>query len=159
MSQATETTRRGEYVIKQRVWVPRPRDEVFKFFAAAENLGRITPPELNFRIRSDLPIDMHAGAIIDYRIGLYGVPMKWRTEITAWNPPCSFEDSQIVGPYRKWVHLHQFLEDSGGTVIIDRVAYSLPLGHLGKIAHPLVARQLRRIFMYREEVLTGIFNQ
>ena len=159
MSQATETTRRGEYVIKQRVWVPRSRDEVFKFFAAAENLGRITPPELNFRIRSDLPIDMHAGAIIDYRIGLYGVPMKWRTEITAWNPPCSFEDSQIVGPYRKWVHLHQFLEDSGGTVIVDRVAYSLPLGHLGKIAHPLVARQLRRIFMYREEVLTGIFNQ
>ena len=159
MSQATDNPARGEHVIKQRVWVPRPRDEVFEFFAAAENLGRITPPELSFRIRSDLPIDMHAGAIIDYQIGLYGVPMKWRTEITAWNPPSSFEDTQIAGPYRKWIHLHQFFEDGGGTVIVDRVAYSLPWGHLGRVSHPIVARQLRRIFMYREEVLTGIFKQ
>ena len=142
-----------EYLLTRRTWVRHPLNEVFPFFAAAENLERITPPELGFRIRTSLPIDMKPGALIDYTIKLYGVPMKWRTEITAWNPPHSFEDTQIRGPYEKWVHTHTFVEESGGTTIEDRVAYALPFGPLGRIAHPIVARQVKRIFSYREEVL------
>ena len=146
-----------EYSISRRVWVPRSLAKVFPFFADAENLERLTPPELAFRIDSSLPVAMKAGALIDYTIGLHRIPMKWRTEITSWDPPHSFEDTQLSGPYRKWVHTHRFTENAGGTIIEDRVAYSLPFGFLGRIVHPLVARQLKRIFDYRETVLSKLF--
>lgn len=147
-----------EYVLERSVWVRHPVKHVFPFFAAAENLERITPPELGFRIRSPLPIEMRPGALIDYTIKLHGLPMKWRTEITAWNPPFSFEDTQLRGPYAKWVHAHSFVEENGGTTIHDRVIYAIPLGPLGLLAHPLVARQLERIFSYREQVLATRFR-
>ena len=147
-----------EYSISRRVWVPRPLIKVFPFFADAENLQRLTPPELAFRIDSRLPIAMKAGALIEYTIGLHRIPMKWRTEITSWDPPHSFEDTQLSGPYKKWVHTHRFTENAGGTIIEDRVAYALPFGFLGRIVHPLVARQLKRIFDYRETVLFKLFD-
>lgn len=132
--------------------------EVFPFFAAAENLGVITPPELGFRIDSELPIEMRSGALIEYTIRLYGLPMRWRTLITKWNPPYSFEDTQLTGPYAKWVHTHQFVDDRGGTTIEDRIEYALPFGFAGRIAHPVVSAQLKRIFSYRETVLLGRFT-
>ena len=147
-----------EYVLEREIRVPRTAKEVFPFFAAAENLERITPPELGFRIRSPLPIAMRSGALIDYTVKLHGIPTKWRTEINRWDAPRSFEDTQIAGPYAKWVHTHRFIEDSGGTIIQDRVVYRLPFGFLGMIAHPLVARQLKRIFDYRESVLNELFR-
>jgi Uncharacterized conserved protein len=147
-----------EYVLERSVWVRHPIADVFPFFAAAENLERITPPDLGFRIRTRLPIDMKRGALIDYTIKLHGVPMKWRTEITAWNPPHSFEDAQLRGPYAKWVHTHSFVEERDGTRINDRVVYVLPLGPLGRIVHPLVARQLDRIFDFRTDVLATRFQ-
>ena len=101
---------------------------------------------------------MKKGALIDYTIGLYGIPLKWRTKITSWHPPHAFEDTQISGPYAEWVHLHSFIEDSEGTTIIDRVTYSLPFGSLGELARPFVRRQLKRIFDYREDKLSGIFR-
>jgi ligand-binding SRPBCC domain-containing protein len=148
-----------EYVLEREVRVPKTAKEVFPFFAAAENLERITPPELGFRIRSSLPIAMRPGALIDYTVKLYGIPMKWRTEITKWDPPRSFEDTQLAGPYAKWVHTHRFIEDSGGITIQDRVVYALPFGFLGKLVHPLIARQLKRIFDFRESVMTELFRR
>ena len=147
-----------DYFLEREVRVPGTAKEVFTFFAAAENLERLTPPELGFRIRSPLPIAMRAGALIDYTIKLYGIPMKWRTLITAWDPPRSFEDTQISGPYAKWVHTHRFIEYSGGTIIQDRVAYVLPFGFLGRIVQPLIARQLKRIFDYRESAMKKLFK-
>jgi ligand-binding SRPBCC domain-containing protein len=149
---------RKEYLLKRSVWVRRPIEEVFPFFAAAENLGRITPPELGFRIDSPTPVAMHRGATIDYTIRLYRMPMKWRTGITKWDPPHYFEDTQLAGPYAKWVHTHRFTEYNGGTTIDDRVEYVLPFGTLGHIAWPLVRRQLDRIFDYRTEVMLERFR-
>ena len=146
-----------EYVIERSSRVPRCLPEVFSFFATAENLERLTPPELGFRIRSEVPIVMRPGALIVYTIKLYGIPMNWLTEITRWNPPYAFEDSQLTGPYEKWVHSHRFVEDNGDTIIEDRVVYALPFGMLGRLAHPLVKRQLKRIFDYRNAALEQIF--
>jgi ligand-binding SRPBCC domain-containing protein len=144
-----------EYVIERATWISREISEVFPFFAAAENLGRITPPELGFRIRSAVPVRMAAGTLIDYTINLYRIPMRWRTEITEWDPPVSFQDTQIAGPYAKWVHTHRFVANDarGGTTIEDRIVYALPFGALGRLVHPLVQRQLNRIFDYREGAL------
>ena len=143
-----------DHFIRTRLVIPRPRDEVFPFFAQAENLGRLTPPELAFRIRTPLPIAMQAGALIDYTIGLHGIPMRWRTLISEWEQPHFFVDEQLKGPYALWVHRHAFTDHpTGGTLISDEVRYRLPLSPLSDLALPLVRRQLRRIFAYRQDAV------
>lgn len=131
--------------------LPLPVDEVFPFFAKAENLERITPGSLRFEILTPLPIDMGEGALIDYRLRIAGIPQRWRTRISLWEPPYRFADEQVKGPYRRWFHVHEFSECPEGTRMTDEVDYELPFGVLGRLAHPLIRFQLRRIFTYRNE--------
>jgi ligand-binding SRPBCC domain-containing protein len=136
-------------------WVPAARDDVFPFFADAGNLQRLTPPWLHFSIRTRQPIAMSRGASIEYRISLHGLPMRWESEITRWEPPDLFVDEQRRGPYRRWIHTHRFIAERGGTRLVDEVSFDLVLGWL---AGPLVARDLQRIFTYRHETLHTIFG-
>ena len=141
-----------DHVLRCTLRLAVPRARAFAFFADAENLARITPPELAFKIRTPRPIELREGALIDYTILLHGIPMNWRTRITRWIPNEEFIDEQWRGPYAKWVHRHQFRDDGhGGTIIDDEVRYRLPLGLLGNLVHPIGRIQLRRIFSYRSE--------
>lgn len=139
--------------IRESIWLPLSPGKVFPFFHDVVNLQRITPRELDFRILTPLPIEMRKGAIVDYRLRLYGVPFNWRSEITHWEPPRKFVDEEIFGPYHMWVHTHNFWPDGEGTVVEDDVLYRLPLPPLGEIAFPLVKAQLKRIFHYRQQMI------
>jgi ligand-binding SRPBCC domain-containing protein len=140
--------------LRTETWLPVPRERVFAFFAEAENLQRLTPTWLGFTILTPRPIPMGRGTLIDYRISLRGIPMKWRTEISTWEPPDLFVDSQLRGPYRRWIHTHRFSEVNGGTRVEDRVDFDMLFGRLMLW---YVARDLRKIFTYRHQALRDIF--
>ncbi|MFP5229017.1 MAG: SRPBCC family protein [Acidobacteriota bacterium] len=147
------------YWLERALFIPKPRAEVFAFFADAFNLERITPAFLRFHIVTPGPIAMHAGTLIDYELRLYGVKFRWRTRIAAYEAPDFFVDEQLKGPYRSWVHRHSFEEAPGGTLMRDRVEYALGFGPLGALAHAmLVRRSVERIFAYRNETIRGIFG-
>lgn len=133
----------------------RPPAEAFAFFGDASGLEAITPAWLAFRVVTPAPIEMRPGALIDYRLRLHGVPVRWRTRIEVWEPGERFVDVQVSGPYRLWHHTHEFEADGeGGTVIRDTVRYALPLGPLGALAHVLfVRRDLERIFDFRRDAV------
>lgn len=149
----------AEHILKSSLTVPRPRAEVFDFFADAENLERITPPELRFEILTQTPFRIEKGSLIDYKLRLRGIPIKWRTEITDWEPPLRFVDEQLSGPYRQWIHRHVFTEiDADTTLIEDEVRYRLPLEPLGDIALFIVERELKYIFDYRQAAVAKLLS-
>jgi ligand-binding SRPBCC domain-containing protein len=139
-----------------RIWLPKPREQVFAFFANPRNLDRLTPPWLRFEILTEDPIEMRAGTLLDYKLRIHGVPIHWQSEITVWEPPLRFVDRQTRGPYRSWLHTHAFLSHQGGTIVEDSVKYVPSGGSI--IQRFLVAPDLQRIFSYRHEMLQQLFN-
>jgi len=138
-----------------RMRIERPVEEVFAFFADARNLERITPPWLRFEILGDPPSELRAGTEIDYRLRLRGIPLRWRSRITAWQPPHRFVDEQARGPYRLWRHEHLFERDGSATLATDHVEYAAIGGSL--VRRFLIAPDLERVFAYRRRALSEIF--
>ena len=143
------------YELRCSVVLPQTRERVFDFFSDAFRLEQVTPPWLNFKILTQAPIELRDGSLIDYQIRLHGIPLRWRTEISSWDPPYSFTDRQLRGPYKLWEHLHTFEEVDGGTVTTDCVRYKA-IG--GRFANWLmVERDLRKIFEYRRQRMLELF--
>jgi ligand-binding SRPBCC domain-containing protein len=138
-----------ELVRRQRLDLPA--EQAFEFYADPHNLEAITPPWLRFRLTARFPLAMQPGALIEYRLRLHGVGVRWRTRIEVWDPPVRFVDVQLSGPYALWEHTHTFDPAGEHAVVIgDHVRYALPLGPLGWLAHRLfVRRDLERIFDFR----------
>jgi len=146
----------GIFRLVATLCLPRTREELFPFFADAYNLEQITPPWLHFHVITPRPIKIHAGTLIDYKIRLQGIPMKWQTEITEWNPPFSFVDYQKRGPYKLWHHRHTFEEDAQGTLVRDEVDYAV-VG--GRIVNSLfVQSRVKKIFHFRQARLQQLFG-
>jgi ligand-binding SRPBCC domain-containing protein len=147
--------------IHEEQWVPFSLDKVFAFFSNAENLEKVTPPWVGFRILTSTPIVMAAGIMIDYEVRIHRLPMRWRSEITEWVPPHHFVDVQRKGPYSEWKHRHSFLELNGGTLVTDDVEYLVPLSWMpgaGLVERFLVRPELNRIFAHRRSALRTHFG-
>ncbi|MFN7922882.1 MAG: SRPBCC family protein [Bryobacteraceae bacterium] len=146
------------YVLRCRMKAALGIEDAFRVFENPNNLARITPPWLNFRIETP-GVEMRVGTVIDYKIGWLGLPMRWRTIITEYSPPYRFVDWQARGPYTLWHHTHGFEEVAGGTIVSDEVRYVLPMGALGRLAHTAMVRyQLLGIFRYRQRKLGEMFG-
>jgi ligand-binding SRPBCC domain-containing protein len=148
------------FVLERTQVVPGDLPTVFAFFKRPENLERLTPPWLNFRILSTSDPEVRAGTRIRYRLRLNGIPLVWESLISQYEENVAFVDEQLKGPYRRWVHRHAFRQVPGGVEVSDRVEYALPFGPLGRIAHALmVRRQLDVIFGFRHRALEEAFGR
>ena len=150
-----EDTKEG-YRLETAVWLPSEIADVFAFFSDARNLEFITPEWLRFRIKTPMPVMLKPGSLLDYSLQLRGVPVRWLSEITAWDPPYRFVDEQRKGPYRRWVHEHVFRKKDSGTEVVDRVDYTVPGGRL--VHRLFVKGDVTSIFRYRRRKLTEIFQ-
>ena len=146
------------HVLRREQTLPGTPDEVFPFFGDAHNLEAITPPSLRFEVVTPRPIAMRPGALIEYRLRLRGLPLRWLTRIEEWVPGERFVDAQLAGPYALWHHTHEFAPapDGAGTLMRDTVRYALPWFPLGELAAPLVRRELDRIFAFRAETVARL---
>lgn len=145
-------------VLRREQWLPRPRAEVFAFFQSPGNLARLTPPALGFEVLTPGPLEMRAGATFDYVVRPLGFPQRWRTLIESYDPPNSFVDTQLRGPYKLWHHTHRFEDKDGGTLISDEVRYELPFSPVGELFSQEIERRLDEIFAYRETAVAALFK-
>lgn len=145
-----------EYRLETELIIPETRARVFEFFSDARNLEKLTPDSLRFSIVTPEPIDMKVDAVIQYRLKIRGIPVRWKTLISEWNPPFSFVDEQIKGPYRYWIHRHTFEEVDGGTLVKDLVRYQVPGGAL--VNKFFVTKDVLKIFSYRQEFLANKYK-
>lgn len=144
------------FTLSTELLIEKPIDEVFSYFSDAHNLVEITPSKMKLVVLTPPPIEMQIGTLIDYRLKLKGIPLRWQSEITEWNPPHKFVDEQRKGPYRVWIHTHIFDEADQGTIVRDRVEYAV-LG--GQIVDKLLVRpDLQKIFEYRSKRLQEILT-
>jgi ligand-binding SRPBCC domain-containing protein len=147
----------GEFLLVSEQFLPQPRDQVFAFFSDAFQLEALTPPWLKFAVLTPAPIRLGQDTLIDYRLRLHGIPLRWQSRIAVWEPPVRFVDVQTRGPYRRWHHEHSFMEADGGTLCRDVVHYAVLGGRL--VERLLVRPDLVRIFGYRrarlEELLAA----
>ena len=144
------------FLLESRVKVLRHREDVFDIFANAYNLEDLTPPALRFEILTPDPIIMRAGLLLDYRLRLRGIPFRWQSEITVWEPPHRFVDEQRRGPYSWWIHEHSFADEGGHTLVTDRVRYGVPGGAI--VNTLFISRDLKAIFEYRAQRLQTLLR-
>jgi uncharacterized protein (TIGR01777 family) len=145
----------GEEVFYSEQFVPQPPEEIFHFFKDPQNLENITPPSLNFNIQSVSTPEIEQGTVINYKLKIHGFPAKWKTEIDEWKPPFRFVDNQTSGPYQLWHHTHEFKPFLGGTLMVDRVRYRLPLGYMGWLAaSKWVRKDVEEIFKFRRSYIS-----
>lgn len=141
--------------LETKQFLPIARDRLFEFFSDAFQLETLTPPWLNFHVLTPAPIQITTGTLIDYRLRLHGVPIRWQSRISVWEPPLRFVDEQMRGPYRRWYHGHSFEVAEGGTWCLDRVDYSVYGGRL--VESLFVRADLKKIFAFRQAKLEELF--
>jgi ligand-binding SRPBCC domain-containing protein len=138
------------HVLAREQYLDLPVEKVFDFFSAAENLERLTPAWLSFRVDGQSTPQIEEGTLINYRLRVHGIPMKWTSRIESWEPNARFVDRQLTGPYALWHHTHEFRPLDGGTLIGDTVRYAIGFGLIGEVARAVqVQKDLDNIFDYR----------
>ena len=153
-------TRPTERLFESEQWISADKENIFPFFSESTNLEKITPSWLKFKVLKQSTNPIRTGTIIDYRISIKGLPVKWQTEIKSWNPPNSFVDDQLKGPYKKWYHSHMFEQFPQGTLMKDRVVYELPLGRLGELfLGSFVRSDVTKIFSFRKKTINKLKSQ
>ena len=162
-------TATGAHLLERSQRVPGTLEEVFAFFGQPANLERLTPGDMRFRVHAMDTPELGDGTLIDYRLSVKGLPLRWRSRIVSWEPPHRFVDVQVKGPYRTWHHLHAFEQHRNPITgaleveVTDRVHYTVlsdapllrPLEDL--LDRLFVRRDVARVFEFRRAKMAELF--
>ncbi len=140
------------HTLHAEMWLPLPTEQVFAFFGNVANLDALTPPSLHFKTLAPDGLVLRAGTVLEHRLRMFGIPIRWQSELTVWNPPHQFVDEQRRGLYKTWKHRHDFLAHNGGTLICDHIEYRARGWFLEPLVHRwIVAPKLRAVFEHRHK--------
>jgi ligand-binding SRPBCC domain-containing protein len=134
---------------------------IWDFISSPENLKLITPAYMGFDIASEnLSGKMHPGMIIMYKVSpVFGMRMKWVTEITHVVDKQYFVDEQRIGPYKLWHHQHRIQPVKDGVLMTDLVTYRPPMGIIGALGNYFfIRKKLDEIFDFRQKKLIQFFG-
>lgn len=130
--------------------IEAPPRAVFAFHERPDALAKLVPPWERVEVLQP-PASLQPGTRVLLRMRMGPLKLLWEAEHTRYEPGVMFQDRQVRGPFRSWLHTHRFLPGpGGGTTLRDEVEYTLPLFMLPGL--PLVERRLRRMFAYRHRV-------
>ena len=146
-----------KFQLRRQQFLPITIDKAWCFFSSPLNLTLITPDNLGLMLLTKVNLSMQVDDEIDYQVSpIFGIPLKWKTQISKVKKPFHFIDKQIKGPYKFWEHLHEFEEVEGGVLIKDTVNYVIPFGWIGRLFSFYVKRKLTSIFDFRENALNKL---
>jgi len=148
------------YTLHRETTVQTSPAQAWAFICNPANLNLITPDDMRFEIRSELPDRMFEGMLVEYRVKIPLLGMQpWLSELKYIVEGHSFVDEQKIGPYKLWYHFHGLKAVPGGVRFTDHVTYEVPFGLIGRLAHVLfIRRTLERIFDYREQQLNKLLT-
>ncbi|MGM0635038.1 MAG: SRPBCC family protein [Bacteroidota bacterium] len=149
------------YELRKKQVLASDAKTVWSFLSNPKNLKEIMPKQMKFEIKSGLSEKMYAGQILVYSVSPFSAyKTTWVTEITQVDEPNLFVDNQVNGPFKMWHHKHFVREVSGGVEVEDIIHYSLPLGWIGQILHPLLIQpKLEKIFAIRKQQMKALFGE
>jgi ligand-binding SRPBCC domain-containing protein len=121
------------------VIIDAPVEAVFAFHERDDALTRLSPSFPRVRVVRRTG-GIEPGSRVELRIG----PLAWVALHTAYEKNRLFVDEQVEGPFRRWVHRHEFEDLGGRTRLTDRVEYALrgevPIGWIVRLG---LARMFR----------------
>lgn len=132
--------------------IDQPLEKVFAWYIREGAFERLNPPWEQFKVIGRRGSIQNNG-IVKLRTKIGPLSMNWIVRHSEYIPEKQFKDIQIKGLFSSFVHLHSFNRFGTSCLLEDRIEYSLPVGHLGRmIAHQIVDRNLRKIFDYRHRI-------
>lgn len=147
------------YLFETSQHLTAPSETLVGFFSDVRQLDGSTPDFFRIELKEGgVEGPLYVGQTFRYLFRIFGVPVPWTTEITEVGER-RFVDVQRRGPYRSFAHTHLFLETKAGTMMIDRVRYSLPFGPFNPLANVLVVRPLlEAVFAFRARAAAERFG-
>lgn len=92
------------------------------------------------------------GDIVTWEAVHFGIRQRLTAEVTVLNRPYSFEDIMVRGAFHSFHHVHEFIEQDEGTLMIDRFQYQSPLGPIGVLADKLFLESYMRKFIVNRSI-------
>ena len=130
------------------VMIDAPVQAVFGFHERTDALALLTPAFPPVR-KAGGGSGIQRGTQVELRIA--GV--RWVAVHTVYEKDRLFVDEQVQGPFRKWIHRHEFEAAGGKTRLTDRVEYEVPGGATGALLFGWAIRAgLHRMFALRHRV-------
>jgi uncharacterized protein (TIGR01777 family) len=137
-------------VFERKSVVEAPVENLFAWHSGPYAFERLVPPWENVQVLEKKgTITNGSRVVLKMRQGFGNI--RWTAVHDGFIDGKEFRDTQVEGPFAKWVHTHQFRSLTEKTSLLtDHVDYQAPLGALGDIvAGGYIAEKLKRTFTFR----------